>query len=373
MPQRSRLKNAKISSVHLVDKGDNPEAHCVMFKRAPDDAITESEIDELIKAEQESESAPSPDESAGLLAQWVESGRRLFGGGGLTQNSISNLPAGEGDGNAGYTPLDWSTATLSDTATLKIKPTPIVIDTADSLDVLEKHVAAIGKAGRKISGERLRRLKEVRQTLQSMIDEVGQQVQNASDAGQATQKGAAMPFDPNNLEGLDEEVRKYIEDLRSKVEKKDDEPEEDPIFKGMNSQQVAFFKAQSEIINTMKREREEREYIEKSRKFDGLPVNPAELGPVLRRVAKGQSKAEDETYIVELLASMNAMQKQGALFGEAGSIVRGNTGSAESELMSKATEIASREGIGTEAALAKVRRDPANQELVKRYYEEVHS
>jgi hypothetical protein len=36
---RSRLRNAKISAVHLVDKGDNPGARVTLFKRA--DSSTE--------------------------------------------------------------------------------------------------------------------------------------------------------------------------------------------------------------------------------------------------------------------------------------------------------------------------------------------
>jgi hypothetical protein len=43
MPTKRRLKDLSISSVHLVESGDNPEAHIALFKnRATDDAETEA-------------------------------------------------------------------------------------------------------------------------------------------------------------------------------------------------------------------------------------------------------------------------------------------------------------------------------------------
>lgn len=370
---RYRLTDPNITSIHMVDKGDNPEAHFAMFKAAPEDMISDQEIDEIIKEEQETTATEPEPVAGGVLGQWMETGRRLFGGGSL--NSISNLHSTT-DTVKGE-PLQWSTVTTPTAAIDKVERAAKVTDPVERLEQAAEEIAKAedDNKDRKKTSDKLRRLKEVRETLQNMIDSVGHQATTEAVA-EATAKGADMePLDPKVLEGLDENVRKHIEDLQSKVEKstKEDEPEQDPIYKGMNSQQVAFFKAQNEIINTMKREREEREYIEKSAKLDALPVNPGELGPVLRKVAKGQANAEDEKYLMDLFGTLNAMQKNANIFGEAGSIVRGNTGSAESELMAKAAAVAAQDGTNKEVALAKVSRDPANQELVKRYYEEVHN
>lgn len=351
MTQRSRLRNTKISSVHVVDKGDNPEAKFAMFKRVPEEEeISKEEIDELIQEEQNA-SPEDAEPKPGILANWLEQGRNLFGSTTASTNSISNLQSATAGANPQYT---------------------VKVDPAATLPALaQSESEEFEKAGRKMSAARLKALKEAHATLDTII----QQSDAQSTGQESTQKGEDMPIDPTKLEGLDEDVRKYIADLEEqnqKVEKKEEEtPDENPLYKGLNQQQIEFFKAQAAAVDTMKREREERDYIEKSRKFGDLPANPGELGPVLRRVAKGSTTDKDEEYLLELLGSVNAVVKNSEMFRENGSIVRGFSGTAEQELSKKADELALAEKINKEVAFAKVARDPANAEIVKRYYEEV--
>jgi len=77
---KHRLKNLSVNEVSLVDRGDNPAAHVVMFKRVEDDQILDKsseqgaetvDIEELKKqlADKEAELQKSKEEKAALAEQ----------------------------------------------------------------------------------------------------------------------------------------------------------------------------------------------------------------------------------------------------------------------------------------------------------------
>ncbi len=185
--------------------------------------------------------------------------------------------------------------------------------------------------------------------------------------------------------------QKYVETLEAKASsggggspkkppfgKADDSVEDldkaNPLFKNMNTEQVAFIKSQQEEVALMKRQSEERDYIEKSRAaFGDLPVAHEELGPVLRRVEKGEGTAEDGKYLSDILGSVNNLSALGKSLGEVGTSVHFAkvAGSAAHEVGQKAEEIAKRDNISREVALGKVRKE--HPELAERYVQENHA
>lgn len=352
MTPRSRLRNAKITSIHVVDKGDNPEAKFAMFKSAPEEEITDSEIQELIDSEKAAEyTANFSGESRNLLENFVDVGRRLLGSNSSSTATNANYAISTGTTTV---PPNWQIVTGA--------PEPAPPETQ-----ITEAVEAIDKAGRKMSASRRKTLEEVAEKITSMLTET-------EGATESTQKGDGMtPLDDKIREGLPDEVKTYLEDLEKNQKEPDTEPEENPLYKGMSAAQVEFFKAQHETIAKLQLEREERDYIEKSKAYGQLPVNPAELGPVLRRVAKGTTTDKDEEYLTEIFASMNTMLKNSELFTEAGRTASASSGSAEVELRQKAAKVAAEQKVDRESAFAKILRDPEYTDLVKRYYEEVSS
>lgn len=134
------------------------------------------------------------------------------------------------------------------------------------------------------------------------------------------------------------------------------------------------FMAQRETIAKMEREADERTYISKVEPLTALAVNPTELGKALRRVEKGEAGSDEYNLILETLQSANEVVKMGGdiLFDSIGKRRPNSDGSASAgvEVMEKARAIAQSEQVDMEVALGKVRNNPANADLVKRYDEE---
>lgn len=148
------------------------------------------------------------------------------------------------------------------------------------------------------------------------------------------------------------------------------------MLQGVPAPVAKILRSQQQQIAKMTAREEEQTYINKARGLSHLPVNPAEMGPVLKRIAKGHSTEADESYVLGVLRSAEEMAKQGgALMTNIGigkgAGARVGGGSAEREVMEKAEKIASEKQIPVEVAFAEVRKDPANADLVERYKEEV--
>lgn len=191
---------------------------------------------------------------------------------------------------------------------------------------------------------------------QAVQEQVGAEAGAESDAG-APQDAAVAGTNPDDVVGDTGAHEAPFEKMLKGLE-----PQVAQAFRALHKENVELHKGA-----------EVETYVNKARGFQVLPVNPAELGPVLMRISKGQTTQADERYVLDTMRSCEEMAKQGASIfstrGHSRQVVK--AGSAEEEVIGKAREIEKAEKVSYEIALGKVKADPDNQALVSRYYEEV--
>lgn len=155
---------------------------------------------------------------------------------------------------------------------------------------------------------------------------------------------------------------------------------EDEIFKGMSPAAVELFKkmqadrkADSEALAKMREKDETTEAINKAKAdYPSAPATtPAELGPIMKRVAGNVTTPEDVAKLHQILKASSALVEKALEGGESGTIVlKAATGSAREELETKAHELRkSNSKLSLEDAQAQVMAD--NPSLAKRYREEM--
>lgn len=190
------------------------------------------------------------------------------------------------------------------------------------------------------------------------------------------------------------ELTGQVETLKAEVLAKDDviakaataktEGEQDDITKAMADAPEPIAKAMQALIGRLEiaesviakqaSERDEREFVTKAKAFDKLPTSAEKLGPLMMRVTKGMTTAEDAAELERLLKAANeGMGKPGdpaadptTEIGKSG----GDKGStAEQRIDAKAAELRKADSKLTEAeAITKaLEEDPA---LYEEYVQE---
>jgi len=109
-----------------------------------------------------------------------------------------------------------------------------------------------------------------------------------------------------------------------------------------------------------------RDFIDKVKVFDKLPIKAEEFGPMMRIINKSDPKIYD--YLMHLLAAVNNVIEDSELFKQIGSDQEPSGQSAYSMLEARAHEISKQEGISFAKAFVKACHE--NPELYARYQKE---
>lgn len=203
-----------------------------------------------------------------------------------------------------------------------------------------------------------------------------QQVAEQQGQGQGQQQQAPGKEDQNvnpfgkRDEDLNEDEQSFLQELAKNLE--DDEHRE-AISKAQEAVAKANERAE-EAERIAKAERDIRlneEYVAKAKSYVGLPVNPTEFGPVLKRLHDTMSE-EDVEAIEKALGAANETIASGGFFSEIGKSVNGGQFEPISKIDQKAQELVSKsEGLSMESARAQViEQEPA---LYDEYLREAES
>lgn len=246
---------------------------------------------------------------------------------------------------------------------------------------------AVNKVGRKISAERLARLKQAWEALGAVIREAeGGDEPAGADQGSNDNQGVAKGADDEVSVTLDksklpEDVRQHVEQLEKRVAELEQElakakgqPAEDDILKNLPEpirkrlEEAERRAREAEEVAKAEREaRLQREYLEKARAYSNVG-KPEDLAAMLR-----QAYEVSEEYGKQLEATLKAANEriaQGALFAEVGKSGSGPVaGSAEAEIEAKAQEMVSK-GLAKSKAEAVVKVLEQHPDLAKRYHQE---
>ena len=221
----------------------------------------------------------------------------------------------------------------------------------DNMNILEE-IAELQKAGKKISGANLDKLKGLHQQLGSFIDNA-----NGADDDDGG-AGGDVGIGDNNV-GVNKSMDEVT--LQKKL---------DAIEKAYEEKLTALTKRAEDAENIAKAERDSRvlkEYIAKAADLASLPIEAAEFGGVLKALAE---KAPDEfAKLMPVLTSANEIAKKGALFAEYG------TRSTQSSDITKRMDVEvdkvckAEPNLTKEQAVRKVLK--ANPELYRQYVAEL--
>jgi len=179
------------------------------------------------------------------------------------------------------------------------------------------------------------------------------------------------------LQELDNEVKKLVKLEKGKVEKGDKEGAEGtegekPILKGLTPEQREYFekmmKRVEEAEKLAKQERDariEREFIEKASKFKYLPINPQEFGKVMKSLYETNSEQYKE--VEKVLQAADKQLEKSKMFDEIGLNQEGDS-EASTALHKKAEEIMKSDSKLTreQAFLKAVEQNPELYEQYKR-------
>jgi len=215
----------------------------------------------------------------------------------------------------------------------------------------------VAKAGRKISAERMCKLKDMHKALTDLISEAeiaekednmdkgcGSQVAKANDdnkpdkAENGEGSDGTMAENKINKSALPQDVQDYITSLEAKVAKaapEDDKGDKDDIFKGLPEVVIKMLKDTQEQNKVMVEQNKQlagqiakmaddnltKDYVAKAGEFDQLGVKPEEFGTVLKSIAT--ISPESYAKIESVLKAANEAIAKGGLFTELGT---GSTG-----------------------------------------------
>lgn len=242
-----------------------------------------------------------------------------------------------------------------------------------------KKQTVLDKLGRKISGGRMKVLKELMAAFEDVTQKLGTMFADI----EGTQKGANMPITEEVLNDLPDEAKQHIDDLEkaktesetkfsdketeladsvTKVEEltakvselEKDEPE-DEVLKGASKEVIAKMdelkKEVAEAKEIAKAEKEARITKEFNDKAKELPHVVGDVSKMLRSaydVSDENGKALEETF-----KATNEQIEKGSLFDEIGSPGTGDGGDAESKIDAGGIAIAKSENISKEQGIAK--------------------
>ena len=267
-----KLRQLMIDRVDLVDKGANPDAHIVLFKR------------DAGKPPVSKGSGQTPDEIMArdeAMEQW----HRVFS---AFMRSVDSIMLADGDDDR--TPMlreavDQFAAKAKEALSRLGDMEKRALEQVDEL-------VSIAKAGRKISGDRMRRLREVMRQLESILNEGDSgMAKNQSDKtleeqlDELTKRTEALEAEKGELEKRNQELESQI----AKSKEPDDPVAKrkaalakmDPDTRAMFEEMEAVQKRQAETLakaeEVAKLERDTRrkqDAIAKARGYKSLPVNP---------------------------------------------------------------------------------------------------
>ena len=198
----------------------------------------------------------------------------------------------------------------------------------------------------------------IRALEQQIAEQQGQgQGQGMGQQAPGKEDSNVNPFGKRDDELNDDEVS-FLQDLAKNLES---DEQREAVSKAMEEVRKANMRAE-EAERIAKAERDFRlneEYVSKARSFVGLPVSPAEFGPVLKRLQENMH--EDDVQMIEkALSAANETIASGGFFSEFG---KRGTGASEpiSKIDQKAQELVSKsENMSMEAARALVvEQDPS--------------
>lgn len=225
-----------------------------------------------------------------------------------------------------------------------------VADLAEVLATLSE--ADLEKVGRKISAERLARLRAIKEALEQLIAEA-EQTPNGGEGtvnkGMEKQPNGAAPEGAQTLDV--EKAAQQIQELQKRLEEAE--------------------KRAREAEEIAKQERERRlnaEYVQKAKSFEHLPGwQPEEFGPILRKIHEAVG---DETYakLEQVLRGADEAIAKGQLFAELGK-GESDDGDVAARIEAAAKELQKNNPALTHAAaVAKVLEQ--NPELARAYYQD---
>lgn len=298
MPDRVRLRLKRIDRVAFVDKGDNPTAHVMIWKRAPEDAskaLSFAEARAKMQAERET---------------WQHTDV-------LHQVMRSIMEDDEMDAPAKKALLDRS---IDEFATEMKAAMPAMMKQESG--PFARLVAAIGKR------------------LGWSSEQVGQVTQEVGDSEMS------KTFDPKSLpaeaQAAFAEMEKRATDAEAKLatpaagsEKEQTLPTE--VTKRLEDAEKRAKDAEERVAK-IEMDRRNETFVQKASQWTHLPVKAQVLGPILRKVADGEKlTTEEQAEMDRVLSAANEANRTARLFEEVGSGAEGD-GSATSKVNKLAKE-----------------------------------
>lgn len=236
------------------------------------------------------------------------------------------------------------------------------------------------KAGRKMAGPRLTKLREVVSQLSALLAEVDDE---STDDGGGKDTSMSKKFDPSTLS---EEARAYVAGIEKAAEERAAELETSKAKVAELEAQVAAKSADPEDafkslpVEVRKRiedaekaaeeaqkaaaaERDARvtaEWVQKAAPLaEGLPVDAQALGTILKRADENALTDSDRAELLRVLKSASEAIRVGKLFAEVGKTDQG--GSAADKIQKLAEEHAAKNRVSLAVARTEVRK--SNPEL----------
>jgi hypothetical protein len=262
-------------------------------------------------------------------------------------------------------------------------------------DELGKQMVAaeesVEKKGRKISRERLARLKAAHAGLAEVIaeSEVTDEPEGGARMGDDQTHKHGLPARPEKFAEWPEDARQAYEVLEGKLQEapvtaeKSDSEKDEAVFKGMTPEAIAIVKkAQADADEARKSAEELRvekangEWAQRIAKHDRLGLDAAALAPSMRTL---EEKDPDLAKAVETaLSAANTQVEKGALYAEIGGLTAAygsDSPYGKLETLAKArVEAVGKTSDGSvlsfEQAMSEVLRDPANVGIVEAYHRE---
>lgn len=342
----NRLTNLLVNRVALVDRGANPEAHMLMWKRD----FSADQRQSLADKGQAMSDGSYPIVTKADLKNAIQSFGRGGGKASVKAHIVSRAKA------LGATDM------LPDTWT-------------------------VSKVGRKISSARMQELKAMQERLGKVIAD--------AEVEPAEKGGTHMP--EFKKEDLPEEAQKFVETIEAAKQaaeekatelekrvtdleksKSDEGKDEDPVVKAMSTLDPAVRevveKSQRDATEAIAKarqlevEKRDREYTDIAKGFGPLTVKAEEFGPVLRKVA--DDHAEEASEIVRVLQSAAEAVKHANILKAQGADASDDEGSAIAKLNAKAAEIRKSDSqLTKEQAFTKASEE--NPDLVQEYRQEI--
>lgn len=346
----TRLRQLLIDQIALVDKGANPDAHVVLYKRADEPPPVETPVakamDEPAMPKDILAAREAVESWSRIHAAFMESFYKI-----TEQAEPAEQPALLARAVAEFAELAGAMPALAKRAA--------AINA--QVQALVAEAKAVEKIGRKISASRLQRLREMVTMLQDMIKEAEGEEPMAKAQEEFEAQLSELRKRAETAEAQLAAVTEERDALQAKLAKASDEPED--IWKGVNPQLKAQFealekqaKAAEEVAKAERERRERSDYIAlvKSADYAALPMKPDDDWEVLRAIDSLPEHLSKR--IKELLRSASEITKQAQVLtqeiGRGGTAV---TGGAYAQLVAAADDLVQKGEVPTrQQAIAKL-------------------